>query len=110
MNANYKNVLIGNLKSFDAKAESNVEKAVSLVAESIAMAYTNADLSVQEKTFLRTLKAIQENPTVLDIGSISTQETSSKMTHAIVEEILAYFKCYEFGIAEMESIANSIKA
>ena len=94
MNANYKNVLIGNLKSFDAKAESNVEKAVSLVAESIAMAYTNADLSVQEKTFLRTLKTIQENPTVLDLRSISTQETSSKMTQAI----------------EMESIANSIKA
>lgn len=105
MNADYKTVLIESLKSFDAKTESNVEKAVSLVAESIAMAYTKADLAIQEKTFLETLKRIQECPNVLNL-----EKTSEMNTSTILEAILSYFKRYEFGIAQMQEIINGIKA
>ena len=104
MNADYKTVLIESLKSFDAKTESNVETAVSLVAESIAMAYTKADLSVQEKIFLETLKRIQECPNVLNL-----EKTSEMNTSTILEAILSYFKRYEFGIAQMQEIINGIK-
>lgn len=104
MNTDYKTVLIESLKSFDAKTESNVETAVSLVAESIAMAYTKADLSVQEKTFLETLKRIQECPNVLNL-----EKTSEMNTSTILEAILSYFKRYEFGIAQMQEIINGIK-
>lgn len=105
MNANYKTVLIESLKSFDAKAKSNVETAVSLIAESIATAYTRADLSVQENTFLETLKRIQECPNVLNLENASEMGTST-----ILEAILSYFKRYEFGIAQMQEIINGIKA
>ena len=105
MNADYKTVLIESLKSFDAKTESNVETAVSLVAESIAMAYTKADLAIQEKTFLETLKRIQECPKVLNL-----EKTSEMNTSTILEAILLYFKRYEFGIAQMQEIIDGIKA
>ena len=105
MNANSKTVLIESLKSFDAKAKSNVETAVSLIAESIAMAYTGAGLSVQENTFLETLKRIQECPNVLNLENTSEMNTST-----ILEAILLYFKRYEFGIAQMQEIINGINA
>ena len=105
MNANYKTMLIESLKSFDAKAKSNVETAVSLVVESITMAYTKADLSIQEKTFLETLKRIQESPNVLNLKECGEIETST-----ILEAILLYFKRYEFGIAQMQEIIDGIKA
>lgn len=105
MNADYKTVLIESLKSFDAKSKSSVETAVSYVAETIAMAYTKADLSIQEETFLETLKRIQESPNVLNLKKSGEIETST-----ILDAILSYFKRYEFGAEQMQEIANGIKA
>lgn len=110
MNADYKAVLIESLKGFDAKSKSNVETAVSLITETIAMTYTKADLSAQEKVFLYALKTIEKNPDVLDLEKIKTQSSSYEITLTVVSEILEYFKQYLFGITEMESIVNGLKA
>lgn len=101
--------LIKKLKDFDFASESNVGHAVSIVAETIGMAYVKTDLEEltdSEKMFCSILKSIRDEPKKLDLEKIST---SSEMLLAIVEEILAYFKRYEFGIEEMENIVRAIK-
>lgn len=110
MNADYKTVLIENLKSFDAISISDVKKLVKLVVEEFAKAEIKEGSSpVQENTYLGTLRAIQEEPQRLNLNRIEKEESSEKIS-IIIEELLLYFQQYENGIADLKDIANGIKA